>query len=438
MTRGSVPEKEDVDSDNAAISFTARLNAHYRAIESTLNTPLFVDPYAERLAGDMTEYFENHRRFTDMGGSQIARSFYIDSELLIPWCKEHEQSQIVLLGAGLDTHAYRFTPLQNDSHSVFELDLPMIIKYKEEILKDEKPLCTLIRLSSDLSKPEWQSILKESDYSTEIPTFWILEGLVYYIEQEQVHNLLATISTMSTKDSQLFADVCVPALADLQWGPFSYHFKWGISMRDIPQFFKTAGWRVTTSYLDEHAHGKDVGQKGLILVHGFRDRSGISSIPIQSKSEASMLHAHEVRNFSKSVVTKLLSEIMHIIEVYKRGPQQGLMAYVKFIRRNESAFQTIAKGQTNPVLLGQISPRLLGDPLSIERDTYNRTNTEIESYLVGNLRAILQLVYCGMKGLQAEQFKGSSMDVESKSASTISGFESLLPLIELLKQESSG
>lgn len=434
MTRETGIEKWSLDSNNAAIPFTARLNAYYRAIESKLDEPLLIDPLAERLAGDMTEYFAKHKRVNDMGGSQIARSYYIENKLLTPWCSVHESSQIVLLGAGLDTRVYRFSPLLKNSHSVFELDLPVIINYKEKTLKNEKPLCKLIRISTDLSKSNWIFDLRERGYSHEIPSFWILEGFVYYVEYAQVHNLLTTISEMSTEDSQLFVDVCIPALADLRWGPFTNHFKWGISKDEIPQFFTTAGWRVSSSYLDDHAHGKDVGQKGLILVHGFRDLSGVGGIPTQVQSVESIFPAHEISVFSKQVVVQVLPQITQIIEVYNRDSNEGAAAYIEFIRENESDLQTIAKGQRNQILLGQISPRLLGDPLSIERDVENRTDTEIESFIVGNLRAILQLMYCGVKGIQAEQFKGTPMDIESKHVTNISRFESLLPLVEIMKQ----
>ena len=45
------------------ITFTARLIAYYRAQESKRNDPLFIDPFAESLAGDLTSYFKKDESF---------------------------------------------------------------------------------------------------------------------------------------------------------------------------------------------------------------------------------------------------------------------------------------------------------------------------------------------------------------------------------------
>ncbi|MDH4215254.1 MAG: SAM-dependent methyltransferase, partial [Candidatus Thorarchaeota archaeon] len=215
MTKKQRSKEAEIGDENAAVPFTARLNAYFRAEESRLPNPLLIDPLAERLAGDMREYFRKHKRVTGMGDTSIVRSYYIENELLIPWCSAHKKSQIVLLGAGLDTRAYRFSPVQKDSHTIFELDLPLIIRYKEKILDDEEPLCSLVRIPVDLSDPTWTSTLLEHGFSKETPSFWILEGFAYYIDQNSFISLLRNLAEMSTADSQIFADVCVPALADL-------------------------------------------------------------------------------------------------------------------------------------------------------------------------------------------------------------------------------
>lgn len=198
------------------------------------------------------------------------QTHYIEENLLTPWCNMHPKSQIVLLGAGLDTRAYRFKPLQTNMHTIFEIDFPIINRYKEEILQGEQPLCGLIRLSTDLSNLDWISDLKKSGFSSDTPTFWVLEGLVYYMEQEVVASLLSKIVNISAENSQIFVDVCVPAYVEVRLGPFSKHSKWGLNKKDVPSFFTKAGWNVSCSFADDHDQGRDVGQKGLIFVHGIR------------------------------------------------------------------------------------------------------------------------------------------------------------------------
>ncbi|HUY00443.1 MAG TPA: SAM-dependent methyltransferase [Candidatus Deferrimicrobium sp.] len=270
-------KQQDFNNEKIAVPFTARLMAYYRALEYKRDSPLIVDPYAERLAGDMTSYLKEHIRYSEMD-YPIVRSYYIEENLLTPWCNKHPRSQIVLLGSGLDSRAYRFTPLQINTHTIFEVDFPSIIRYKEELLHSEEPLCGLIRLSADLSNPDWMPQLKKSGFSSNIPTFWVLEGLVYYMDREVVASLLAKAAEISAKSSQIFVDILQysrwlsdsSSLNGIMAGPFSTHFKWGLDIKDVPSFFSSAGWKVSCSFADLHDQGRDVGQKGMIFIYGVR------------------------------------------------------------------------------------------------------------------------------------------------------------------------
>jgi methyltransferase (TIGR00027 family) len=259
---------DQTDVEKTDVPFTARLMAYYRAQECRRDSPLIVDPFAEDLAGDMFSYTEKHEFVSKKGDYPLVRSYYIEQNLLTKWCCNRKKTQIVLLGAGLDTRAYRFPPVKMNDHTIFEIDFLYVINYKEKILRDKKLLCNLRRVPADLSQPDWTSHLIKSGYSFEIPTFWILEGLVYYVEQNMVISLLTNLAEISHRKSKIFVDVCVPALADLVFGPFTRYFKWGLNKKDITSFFVKTGWNVSCSYADDHDQGRDVGQRGLIFVHG--------------------------------------------------------------------------------------------------------------------------------------------------------------------------
>ncbi|MFX0086384.1 MAG: class I SAM-dependent methyltransferase [Candidatus Hodarchaeota archaeon] len=258
------------EDEDTAVPFTARLMAYYRAKEYKNDSPLISDPFAEKLAGDMSSYVKKHRFVTGRGDYPLVRSYYLEKNLLAPWCKSQVKSQIVLLGAGLDTRAYRFIPLQTNSHFIFEIDFSSINQYKEEILKTDKPLCRLTRISSDLSQLDWSSKLIKAGFSFDIPTFWILEGVVYYMKQDIVKSLLKKAAEICTDNSQIFVDICFPALADLSFGPFTRYFKWGLEKKSVSTFFKSTGWEVSCFFADNHDQGRDVGQRGMIFVHGIR------------------------------------------------------------------------------------------------------------------------------------------------------------------------
>jgi len=276
MTQDDSEKKHEIDAVDTPIPFTALLNAYNRAEEYKRDKPLLRDPFAERLAGDMKSYFEEHKFLAGRSDLQITRSHYIESELLTPWCEKHKRSQIVLPGAGLDTRAYRFKPLQVNTHTVFEIDFPVVIQYKSRILKDEQPLCKLVRLSTDISGQNWSSTLFDHGFSRDVPTFWILEGLVYYLEREDLISFLKDACRISANGSELFVDVGVPAVTGHDFGPSAAHFKWGIDKQDVSSFFGSAGWDVTSSYADDHDYGRNVGQKGTIYVSGVCDSKKIA------------------------------------------------------------------------------------------------------------------------------------------------------------------
>jgi len=259
------------------LPFTARLMAYYRAQESKQDHPLIIDPFAERLAGDLSPYLNDHIRFSEMD-YPLVRSYYIEKELLTSWCNTQKESQIILLGAGLDTRAYRFKPLHKNKHTIFEIDFPKVIHYKEEILKNLEPFCGLVRLSADFSNPKWIKSLLKHGYSTTTPTFWVLEGLAYYIEKQDFTSLLLKIAEISSAASQIFIDIMqlsrwysFPYTSNgIAGDPFSRHFKWGIDIKSCQSFFAEFGWNVTCSFADDHDQGRNVGQKAMIFIHGER------------------------------------------------------------------------------------------------------------------------------------------------------------------------
>ncbi|MFX0062106.1 MAG: class I SAM-dependent methyltransferase [Candidatus Hermodarchaeota archaeon] len=264
-------QKRNDENEITAVPFTARLMAYYRAKEYENDAPLIVDPFAKRLAGDMTSYIDQHSHVrAGEGGYSLVRSYYIEKNLLTPWCKTQAESQIVLLGAGLDTRVYRFKPFQTNTHTIFEIDFSVVNRYKEKILQNEQPLCDLVRISADLSNADWAFHLINSGFSKNIPTFWVLEGLVYYMEREIVESLLKKAAEITAKNSQIFVDICIPIFAEVNFGSFLRYFKWGLNKETVPSFFATAGWDVLCFFADDYDQGRDVGQRGMIFVHGVR------------------------------------------------------------------------------------------------------------------------------------------------------------------------
>jgi len=406
-------DEHEIDEKKSAVPFTARIIAHYRAMESRSENPLIIDPFAERLAGDMDSYFEEHKRTRGTGDYAVVRTHYIDNHLLTPWCNAHEKTQVVLLGAGLDARAYRFEPLRENEHTVFEVDFDIVNSYKANILKDDKPLCDLVRVSADVSEPTWISHLDKAGLSRDIPTFWVLEGLVYYIEQDMVISILKTAAKSCAEESQIFADICVPGLTLAQFGPFMMHFKWGLNKEDVSQFFAHSGWNVTCTFADDYDQGRDVGQRGLMFVTGQRDLSRLG-VPMtlgesdDDDDDSPRIPESEIQSFSLQFMKRIIPEITTIIEQYCTNREEGLITYLEFIKNVKSPLKSIMKSFSSIQSIGQISSRLLRDPLTV----VYRTQEEEEAHILGYLSAIILLVYCVFKGLESWQLNETSLQQE--------------------------
>lgn len=189
-----------------------------RAIEQSHPTPLFHDPYAAALAGAEVENLLNkwrevaHRQNRPLEEILLKRTRYIAirtrffDDLLKTALAQISAPQMVILGSGLDTRAYRFHwPFQTH---VFEVDVPAVLRYKTRILKHIVPTCYHSQIEGDLENPQmdWVTDLLKTGLSTEHPIIWLLEGVLMYLSHSTVHSLLRTISALSRPGSVLGMD----------------------------------------------------------------------------------------------------------------------------------------------------------------------------------------------------------------------------------------
>jgi len=245
------------------IPLTAYATAYHRMLETQSDTPLIVDPYAELLVKSIDP--KNHSFSFQRRGYTIVRTHFMDLRICL-WLSTHPTGQLVLLGAGLDTRAYRLECIPSTA-SIFELDMGDTITYKTDILKEIEPMCQLHRIAVNLTEDTWIEKLETTGLDTSRPILWIMEGLLYYLEQTTARKLLEGIKTLSAVHSALLADICVPGLVGVNFGLFLRYFKWGLSLDEVIDFFAASGWSVRALYADDVDQGRDVGQHGMIFVY---------------------------------------------------------------------------------------------------------------------------------------------------------------------------
>lgn len=126
-----------------------------------------------------------------------------------------EYSQLVFLGAGYDTRAYRIGTLKGHVR-IFEIDRPETLERKVKILKkifgwapDHVTFIPLDMADTDC----WQDLIR-AGWSSEGKTLFLLEGLVMYLPHQAVEHLLAGIAGHAGAGSAVLFDFMPRSLAD--------------------------------------------------------------------------------------------------------------------------------------------------------------------------------------------------------------------------------
>jgi methyltransferase (TIGR00027 family) len=111
-------------------------------------------------------------------------------------------SQVVLLGAGMDTRALRFQD-RNKGAKIFELDIDATQRYKREVYKRKKTALpdTLVFVSIDFNKQRLADVLTQAGYREGQQTLFLWEGVTMYLEQEAVDGTLSFVRNSAAEGS---------------------------------------------------------------------------------------------------------------------------------------------------------------------------------------------------------------------------------------------
>jgi methyltransferase (TIGR00027 family) len=225
------------------ISDTARWAAVYRARETERPDALFRDPFARRLAGERGEEIANAIEFSNQNTwSWIARTYLFDhfiTQEIAGGC-----DLVINLAAGLDARPYRMN--LPSSLPWIEIDLPGILDYKEEILRDDQPVCALERVRLDLSDVDARRKVFAEIGNRGGRAVIITEGLIVYFTADEV-SALAQDLVAPASFQRWVTELCSPGLLKL------LKEKMGTQMGDSavlrfappegPRFFSAYGWK---------------------------------------------------------------------------------------------------------------------------------------------------------------------------------------------------
>jgi len=142
----------------------------------------------------------------------IARTRYIDD--FLQECIANEIQQVVIMGAGFDSRAYRFDDL--NKITVFEVDhLATMTKKKENIQKELGSLPNhVVYVPIDFLKEKLSDKLVQCGYRGNLKSLFIWEGTTPYLNPESVDETLAFVSSNSGKDSSIIFDYIIKSVVD--------------------------------------------------------------------------------------------------------------------------------------------------------------------------------------------------------------------------------
>jgi methyltransferase (TIGR00027 family) len=123
--------------------------------------------------------------------------------------------QMVILGAGYDTRAYRFDELKGRV-KVFEVDHPSTQETKMQIVRVilGAPLSYMVYVPVDFEKDNLGEKLSQGGYDKNLRTLFIWEGVTMYLTAQAVDATLAFVATNSGKGSSIVFDYYLRSAID--------------------------------------------------------------------------------------------------------------------------------------------------------------------------------------------------------------------------------
>ena len=187
------PESGRLFDDPFAIGF---LHGSLRVLAHVARTPF---------AGNIVPWLIDTRSVPGARTVAVARTRFID-EQLIGALKQGVQ-QLVILGAGYDTRAYRIAGVEQSR--VFEIDHPNTSKVKQLHLKRQlSSLPHHVRfIAVDFNEQSLAQALTPTDFDASLKTFFIWEGVTNYLSAEAVDAGFRTMREIAQESAIVFTYV---------------------------------------------------------------------------------------------------------------------------------------------------------------------------------------------------------------------------------------
>jgi methyltransferase (TIGR00027 family) len=165
---------------------------------------LLLDPTTVAMVGGPTRELFLSELGSGTYGAQVMRTRYIDE--VVTALVEGGIRQVVILGAGLDTRAFRLPVLARAT--VLELDLPGTQQYKVERVGDVPVLAAGLRfVPTDFTTEPLGDVLEAAGLDRTNPVLFVWEGVTQYLPEAAVRSTLACIGASVPGSAVVFTYV---------------------------------------------------------------------------------------------------------------------------------------------------------------------------------------------------------------------------------------
>ncbi|MFD3919649.1 class I SAM-dependent methyltransferase [Streptomyces sp. NPDC058595] len=214
---GTAHRNTGVEGVEGGVGVTALMVAAARAIETHRHDTLARDVYAEHfvLAAPASAAWPVRPQQVEDGDAnplwgRFARYFGLRTRVLDDFLLRSVHTsgarQVVMLGAGLDSRAYRLD--WPPGCVVFEIDRAGVLAFKHGVLDglSATPKAARVPVPVDL-RDGWVDALAGAGFDRSAPTVWLAEGLLFYLPSAAETYLIDTVDRLSAGGSALAFEV---------------------------------------------------------------------------------------------------------------------------------------------------------------------------------------------------------------------------------------
>jgi methyltransferase (TIGR00027 family) len=222
--------------DFSGVEATALLTLYAKAIESQSKDPVLKDIKAEEMIRQLDPLIKNQtgRMAQQLYGRSIDPRLTIHIPLRAKkydsyatrFLASHPGGVIVNIGCGMDPRFYR---IDNGQMHFFDVDLPLMISFKKQLLEENDRYRMIGQTVLDLSWMDQVEVIQQ-------PVMFLAEGVFMYLPEAEVKRLVLAMQR-GFPDSELVCELTNRTWVDGFWGKIAaYKMKQRVKMGEDAAF----------------------------------------------------------------------------------------------------------------------------------------------------------------------------------------------------------